>query len=78
VHEIDWSQCPDVERVPLRLSGQWVVKDTRILVQGVIENAEAGASAEEIGEKIYDGLGADRARRIIEYAKAHASHPYPA
>jgi uncharacterized protein (DUF433 family) len=75
---IDWSQCRDVERTPGRVSGQWVVKDTRILVQGVIDNADAGLSAEEIGGEIFDGLGVDRARRIIEYARTHAAHPHPA
>jgi uncharacterized protein (DUF433 family) len=74
---IDWSQCPDVERVPGRVSGQWVVKDTRILAQGVIDNAEDFTPG-EIASEVYDGLGADRARRIIEYARRHATHPHPA
>jgi uncharacterized protein (DUF433 family) len=74
---IDWSQCPDVERVPGRVSGQWVVKDTRILAQGVIDNAE-DFTPEEIATEIYEGLGADRARRIIDYARRHATHPHPA
>jgi uncharacterized protein (DUF433 family) len=48
--DIDWSACPDVERVPGRVSGQWVVVGTRILADGVIENADAGLSPEEIGD----------------------------
>ena len=75
---IDWSHCPDVEGVPGRVSGQWIVKDTRTLAQGVIDNAAAGMTADEIGEEIFDGLGVDRARRIIEYARRHAAHPQPA
>jgi hypothetical protein len=51
MEDIDWTDCPDVERVPDRVSGQWVVKDTRILAQGVIENADAGATPEEIGDQ---------------------------
>lgn len=35
---IDWSECPDVERIPGKVSGQWIVKDTRILADGIIEN----------------------------------------
>jgi uncharacterized protein (DUF433 family) len=73
--EIDWTDCPDMERVPGRCSGAWVVRDSRILASGIMENYEAGASAEEIGEEIYDGLGADRARRIIQYARTHVRHP---
>jgi uncharacterized protein (DUF433 family) len=75
---IDWNQCPDVERIPGKVSGQWIVKDTRILADGVIENWAEGLSAEEIAEEVYSGLGVDRARRIIEYARLHATHPHPA
>ena len=75
--EIDLSQCDDVERVPGRWSGAWVVKRSRILADGIIENFEAGVTPEEIGEEIYDGLGAERARRIIAYARTHVRHPAP-
>ena len=44
---MDWSKCPDAESVPDRCSGQWVVKDTRVLVQGIIDNAD-DFTAEEI------------------------------
>jgi uncharacterized protein (DUF433 family) len=75
---IVWSGCPDVEQVRGRVSGQWVVKDTRILADGVIDNADAGMTPEEIGDDVFDGLGAERARRIVEYARTHAAHPHPA
>ena len=75
---IDWSQCPDVDRITGKVSGQWIVKDTRILADGVIENWAEGLSAEEIAEDVYSGLGIDRARRIIEYAMTHAIHAHPA
>ena len=32
---IDWSQCPDAESVPDRCGGAWVVRGTRIPVQGI-------------------------------------------
>ena len=75
-NEIDWTDCPDVESVPGRCSGAWVVKDTRILVQGVLDNAE-DYSPEEIAGEIYEGLGADRARRIIAYARRRVVHHVP-
>ena len=37
-NEIEWPDCPDVERVPGRVSGRWVVKDSRILADGIIES----------------------------------------
>ena len=76
-NSIDWSGCLDVESVPGRCSGAWVVKDSRILVEGILENYDGGASPEEIGEEIYDGLGAERARRIIAYARSRVRQPVP-
>jgi uncharacterized protein (DUF433 family) len=78
VNEIDWKDCPDVESVPGRCSGAWVVKGSRILVQGILDNAEEGLTAEEIAAEVYDGLEIDRARRILDYARTHARHPHPA
>jgi uncharacterized protein (DUF433 family) len=74
---IDWTACPDVERVPGRVSGRWVVKDSRIIADSVIGNFEAGLSAEEIADDVFEGLGRERARRIIEYARKHVRHPVP-
>jgi uncharacterized protein (DUF433 family) len=65
---IDWDECDDVERVPGKVSGQPIVKGTRILAQGVIENAD-DYSAEEIARDVFPGLGTDRAQRIITYAR---------
>jgi uncharacterized protein (DUF433 family) len=72
---IDWSECPDVERVPGRVSGQWTVVGTRILADGVIENAEAGVPLDELATEVFPGLGLERARRIVSYARQHAPHP---
>jgi len=77
MEEIDWTDCPDVERIPGKVSGQPVVVGTRIHAQGVIDNAEDGYTAEQIVAEIYPSLPLDRARRIIDYAlkKAHAANP---
>ena len=66
---LDWSGCPAVERVPGKVSGQWIVKGTRILADGVLENAEAGYTPEQLVSEIYQGLPIDLARDIISYAK---------
>lgn len=67
---IDWSDCPDVERIPGKVSGQWIVRGTRILADGVVENA-TDLSPEEIADDLFPGLGVERARRIIAYARQH-------
>ena len=45
---LDWSQCPAVESVPGRVSGAWVLKDTRMPVAIIFDNLAAGMSVEEV------------------------------
>jgi uncharacterized protein (DUF433 family) len=67
---IDWSQCKDVERVPGRVSGAWVIKGTRVQVDAVVENAMAGCSAEEIaGPDIFPSIPLDVVQRVLRFAK---------
>ncbi len=73
--EIDWSDCPDVEQIPGKVSGQPIVKGTRILADSVIVNADSGISPEELANEHFPGLGVERARRIIVFARQHAPHP---
>ena len=62
---IDWSQCPEVESVPGRCSGAWVVKGTRVMVQGIIDNAE-DCSAEEIADMF--AVPVEIVQRILAFA----------
>jgi uncharacterized protein (DUF433 family) len=40
--DLDWSQCLAVEGIPGKVSGAWVFRETRMPVQTVFENPEAG------------------------------------
>jgi uncharacterized protein (DUF433 family) len=44
---LDWTQCSAVERDPLRVSGAWVFKDTRVPVKALFENIEDGARVDD-------------------------------
>jgi len=66
---IDWKLCPDVESTPDVMSGALVVRGTRVPVQAVLENAEDGATAEQIAAEIYRGLPVEPTRRVIEFAR---------
>jgi uncharacterized protein (DUF433 family) len=68
---MDWSECLDVERIPGKVSGAWLVRGTRIPADAVLANAEDGYTAEEIATEIFEGLSVDRVRRVIEFAKQH-------
>ena len=48
---LDWSQCAAVESIPGKVSGAWVFKGTRMPVQTVFLNLEAGMSPREITEE---------------------------
>ena len=64
---LDWSQCPAVESIPGKVSGAWVFKGTRMPVQTVFENLEAGLSVDEITE-IFD-VTADEVRAVLHFAR---------
>jgi uncharacterized protein (DUF433 family) len=66
---MDWSECPDVECIPGKVSGAWLVRGTRIPADAVLANAEDGYTAEEISEQIFEGLPVERARGIINFAR---------
>ena len=65
---MDWTDCPDVERIPGKVSGDWLIKGTRIPVRAVLDNA-ADFTPEQIAAEIFEGLPVDRARRVIAFAK---------
>ena len=48
--QLDWSQCTAVESIPGKVSGAWVLKCSRMPVQTIFENLEAGLSVREITE----------------------------
>ena len=63
---LDWSQCPVVESVPDKLSGAWVLKDTRMPVSAIFENLEAGSDIEEIVNQFHVDL--EQVKAVLEFA----------
>ena len=63
---LDWSQCPAVESIPGKVSGAWVFRGTRMLVQTVFENLEAGMSLHEITE-VFD-VTPEEVRAVLHFA----------
>jgi uncharacterized protein (DUF433 family) len=75
---IDWKDCPDVERIPGKVSGAWSVVGTRIPAEAVLDNAEDGYSPVEIVAEIYPSLSLESAKRILAYALERPYAPRPA
>ena len=65
---MDWSKSPDVERIPGKMSGDWVIKGTRVPAEAVIQNARDGFSPEEIAEEIFEGVPVERLRAVLRFA----------
>lgn len=72
---VDWKECPAVEVIPGKVSGQPVVKHSRVRPEDLVEN-------EECGEKwLADnyGLPAPVVREILTFYHSHtrAKAPHP-
>ena len=63
---LDWSQCEAVESVPGKMSGAWVFKGTRMPVQTVFANIEAGAKIDDPLEW-FDGLEREQVETVIRF-----------
>ena len=71
---LDWSQCPAVESVPGKVSGAWVLRNTRMPVATIFENLEAGANVDDI-LMWYDGLNREQVKAVIEFAARSLDAP---
>ena len=63
---LDWSECPAVESIPGKVSGAWVLRGTRMPVETVFANLEAGLSLQEITE-VFD-VTAEEVRAVLHFA----------
>ena len=71
---LDWTQCPEVESVPGKVSGAWVLRGTRMPVATIFENLEAGANIDDILEW-FDGLKREQVVAVIDFAARSLKTP---
>ena len=48
--EIDWSECPEIERNPKRMGGAWCFEGTRLPVHALFMNLSSGLTIREFLE----------------------------
>ena len=65
--DLGWAGCAAVERDPLRVSGAWVFRGTRIPVAALFKNLEDGVSLAEFVE-IFPGATQEQARLVLQHA----------
>jgi len=64
---LDWSGCPEVERSPGKMSGEWVFRGSRVPVKALFENLEDGATIDEFLEW-FPGVEREHLEAVLEYA----------
>ena len=65
---LDWNQCPAVERIPGKVSGAWLFKNTRVPVKALFENIEGGATIQEFLDW-FPGVAREQVDAVIEHAR---------
>ena len=72
---VDWSGCDVIESVPGKMSGEPVIKGTRVLAGTIVGNFESGSSLKEIHEN-YPHVPEDAIRKVIAfYERQHQLVP---
>ena len=64
---LDWSQCSAVERVPGKVSGEWLFKGTRVPVRALFENLESGARVDDFLEW-FPGVTRQQVELVLQHA----------
>lgn len=64
---LEWSQCPEVERAPQKVSGVWVFRGTRVPVATLFENLEAGATVGDFLEW-FPGVTREQVDAVLDFA----------
>ncbi|MGH7088635.1 MAG: DUF433 domain-containing protein [Stellaceae bacterium] len=65
---LDWSQCPEVERIPGKVSGAWLFKNSRVPVKALFENIEGGATVQDFLEW-FPGVTRKQVDAVLDYAR---------
>jgi len=74
--DIDWSDCPIVERDPEKMGGEPTVRAWRVTADAVVGNYDYGIPPEEIAEMFT--LPIDDVLAVLAYAKEvrHGHHAH--
>jgi uncharacterized protein (DUF433 family) len=65
---IDWSECPAVERIPGKVGGAWLFRNSRVPVKSLFENLEGGATVQEFLEW-FPGIEKDQVEAVLEHTQ---------
>ena len=69
---LDWSRCPEVERIAGKVGGVWLFKGTRVPVTALFENLEDGARVDEFLEW-FPGVTREQVAGVLAHAERSLS-----
>jgi uncharacterized protein (DUF433 family) len=71
---LDWSECPAVERLPNKVSGEWLFRLTRVPVRALFENLEGGATVRDFLEW-FPGVTVEQVDAVLDHASRSLGAP---
>ena len=66
-----WMNCDAVERLPGKVSGVWVFRNTRVPLRALFENLRDGASIDDFVEW-FPGVTRSQVETVLAYESASA------
>ena len=64
--EINWSECPGIERDPERMSGAWCFEGTRLPVHALFMNLSSGLSIREF-LKVFPAANEEQIKSVLDF-----------
>ncbi len=64
--EINWSECPGIERNPKRMSGAWCFKGTRLPVHALFMNLSSGLTIPEF-LKVFPAANEEQIKSVLDF-----------
>jgi uncharacterized protein (DUF433 family) len=65
---LDWTTCAAVERIPGKVSGEWLFKSTRVPARALFENLEGGARVDDFLEW-FPGVTREQVDLVLRHAE---------
>ena len=72
-----WKNCPVVERIPGKVSGAWVFKNSRLALYVLYANLAGGATIDEF-VKCYEGVEKWQVKAVLKHAAKELREDLPA
>jgi uncharacterized protein (DUF433 family) len=66
---MDWTECPEVDRSPEKVSGACLFRGTRVPVKALFENLEDGATVDQFLEW-FPGVARSQVEAVLEFTAA--------